>query len=289
MSVSSTGPSVAGSSSPVVSIPDRPSPGALLRQARERAGLSIEELAEQTKLAKNTLELLEQDDFSALSEPVYVRGYYRKIAKVLPVVAAELIEGYVARGAPPRASAVPPRIPLAGGVDSGTSRRHRGQSLGWIAVIVVALSVLVFLTDENSPLRLPESRRIAADVRSGVSSLNVNSMPAAAGTKPVSEPDNTDIPASSTIENPPAVPVQNQLVLEFMEAAFVRVEDARGRALVVGLVRGGERKLLEGQPPYAVLLGNARNVKVFFNAQPVDFSPHINIQNSTARFTVPSP
>jgi cytoskeleton protein RodZ len=74
-----------------------PSPGALLRQARERAGLGAEDLAGQLKLAKGTLEALERDDFAALSEPVYVRGYYRKIAKVLPVAENELINAYNAR------------------------------------------------------------------------------------------------------------------------------------------------------------------------------------------------
>lgn len=53
----------------------RPSPGALLKQARERAGLGPDDLAGQLKLAKGTLEALERDDFAALSEPVYVRGY----------------------------------------------------------------------------------------------------------------------------------------------------------------------------------------------------------------------
>ncbi len=94
--------------------------------------------------------------------------------------------------------------------------------------------------------------------------------------------------APAATEAPPAAAgTPNQLVLEFSEASFVRVEDSRGKTLAIGLVRGGERHALDGQPPYTVFLGNAQNVKVFFGGQPVDFSAHVNRQNDTARFTVP--
>ncbi|HUR41550.1 MAG TPA: helix-turn-helix domain-containing protein, partial [Verrucomicrobiae bacterium] len=101
---------------------DAPSPGRLLSQARARAGLGAEDLAGQLKLAKGTLEALERDDFAALSEPVYVRGYYRKIAKVLNIPEADLIAAYDARSAPTPSTHAMRRIPLAGGVAAGTSR-----------------------------------------------------------------------------------------------------------------------------------------------------------------------
>eukprot|EP01035_Chromulina_nebulosa_P066911 gene66911-91629_t len=69
-------------------------PGRMIRTARERASMSIEELAVQTRLARPTLEALESDDFSTLHEAVYVRGYYRKCAKVLKLPEAELIGAY---------------------------------------------------------------------------------------------------------------------------------------------------------------------------------------------------
>ena len=74
----------------------RQGPGRLVREARERARLSTEDLAAQIKLARVTLDAIERDDFAQLNEPVYVRGYYRKLAKVLPVTEAELISAYEA-------------------------------------------------------------------------------------------------------------------------------------------------------------------------------------------------
>ena len=69
----------------VTSAPSQQGPGRLMRLAREAVPLSLEELARQTKLAKPTLEALERDDFLMLNEAVYIRGYYRKVAKALSI------------------------------------------------------------------------------------------------------------------------------------------------------------------------------------------------------------
>ena len=75
----------------------RPSPGAMIREARQRARLSLEDMAAHTKLARQTLDALERDDYQALLEPVYVRGYYRKCAKVLELSEKALLQAYEAR------------------------------------------------------------------------------------------------------------------------------------------------------------------------------------------------
>ena len=69
----------------------------MIREARERTHLSLDDMAAHTKLARATLEALERDDYGALLEPVYVRGYYRKCAKVLEMDEAQLIAAYNAQ------------------------------------------------------------------------------------------------------------------------------------------------------------------------------------------------
>jgi cytoskeleton protein RodZ len=281
----------------------RPSPGALLRQARESASLGIEDLAGQVKLARSTLEALEADNFAALSEPVYIRGYYRKIAKLLPVSEAELIAAYDARSAPPKAAPTMKRIPLAGGVAAGTSRQARGQGIGIAVAVIVVLGVLVFLADREPPRRLSgEGQAPAVAPPAAVSppapDPAASAPPATAAPRaaPSTPPPAVTPPAATApapAAAPPAAPVQapaagrEALVLELAESSFVRVEDSRGRTLAIGLVRAGERQSLEGRPPYTLFLGNARHVKVFYGGAPVDFSAHVNPQNDTARFTVP--
>lgn len=251
------------------------SPGALLRQARERAGLGVEDLAGQLKLARNTLEALERDDFAALSEPVYVRGYYRKIAKLLEISDQDLVAAFDARVKPSKTAPALQRIPLAGGVAAGASRRAYGPGLGLGLAALAAIGLLLVFARIDPPRRLSET--------------GVAPAAPAAQQPAVSEPAAEPQPAGAVAEPaaPPPAGVPNQLVLEFSEASFVRVEDSRNKTLAIGLVRGGERQVLNGQPPYTVFLGNAQNVKLSFGGAPVDFSSHINAQNDTARFTVP--
>jgi cytoskeleton protein RodZ len=112
-------------------------PGRVIRQARERARLGIEDLAAQTRLARSTLEALERDDFSQLNEAVYVRGYYRKCAKVLNLPEAELIAAYDKLYAPKNAP-MPTKLLIGhSGSTMGTQPAGGGAS-SWALVIVIA-------------------------------------------------------------------------------------------------------------------------------------------------------
>jgi cytoskeleton protein RodZ len=279
-----------------------PSPGALLRAARERAGLGVEDLAGQLKLAKGTLEALERDDFAALSEPVYVRGYYRKIAKVLPIAESELINAYNARTKP--SSSAPPmrRLPLARGVAAGTSRNARGPGVGLVVLALIGLVIVIAVATREKPRRLvtpgatpaptavapaPAPQEPAAAVTDAPPATTAAAVPAPQDAAPAAPQAAAPSPPPAATPAPAAAGGPKQLVLELVEASFVRVDDNQGRTLKIGLVRDGERLVLEGAPPYTVFLGNPAKVKIFLGGQPVDFAAHVNSQNDTARFTVP--
>lgn len=304
-----TEPNALTSPAEMPAVSSLPGPGSMLRAAREKAGISAEDLGGQLKLAKGTLEALERDDFASLSEPVYVRGYYRKIAKLLPVSEKTLIEAYNARSKPARSavSAMPSRIPLAGGVAAGASSRfpYTGVLLGLAAA---AVAVVMFVFIDRAPthrIAAPETGAVSESESPGaVTNAPSQTQPSATSAPQLSTPPETATQGSAAASAPPAsapaatapvaaapmpapAAVANQLVLNFSESSFVRVEDSRGKTLAIGLVRQGEKQALDGTPPYTVFLGNAKNVKVYFNGQPVDFSAHVNAQNDTARFMVP--
>ncbi|SIN76145.1 helix-turn-helix domain-containing protein [Halodesulfovibrio marinisediminis] len=64
--------------------------GTLLREERERQGLSIEELSERIKLAPRTLAFIESGTKSELPHPVYVKGFVKSYAMVLGLDPEEL-------------------------------------------------------------------------------------------------------------------------------------------------------------------------------------------------------
>ena len=214
---------------------------------------------------------------------------------MLPVAESELIGAYNARTRSPAPTTPLRRLPLAGGVAAGTSRHSRGPGPLVIVAAIVGIGIVVALATREPPQRLAKPTSATAPVVAPAPQPAQPVAPSPEVTAPapapaVSPPAPATAPAAAGAAAPaPAAPVAapNQLVLEFSEASFVRVEDSRNKTLAIGLVRGGERHALDGVPPYTVFLGNAQNVKVFYGGAAVDFSAHVNRQNDTARFTVP--
>jgi curved DNA-binding protein CbpA len=65
-------------------LPDRAeSPGPFLKRSREKAGLSLREIAERTKISPMKLECLEAERFDLLPASVYLRGFVFEYARTL--------------------------------------------------------------------------------------------------------------------------------------------------------------------------------------------------------------
>jgi len=60
-----------------------PSPGHYIREQRQRRGMSVEQLAIDTKIPRASIDALEEDRFTALPGPVFVKGFFRCCARSL--------------------------------------------------------------------------------------------------------------------------------------------------------------------------------------------------------------
>jgi hypothetical protein len=68
--------------------------GETLTQARNHAGLSVDELSERTRIREKVIRSIEQDDFAACGGDLYVRGYVRAIAGAVGIDAQPLIREF---------------------------------------------------------------------------------------------------------------------------------------------------------------------------------------------------
>lgn len=78
----------------VEELPEAPqtnSPGEQLRQARKRAGVSLESIAERTLISLHKLRALEQDDFAGVGGRAYATGYTRAYARVIGIDAKDIV------------------------------------------------------------------------------------------------------------------------------------------------------------------------------------------------------
>ncbi|MFT4808585.1 MAG: cytoskeleton protein RodZ [Paraglaciecola sp.] len=73
---------------------DMQGPGQILRQARERANLSTQDIADKMKLKKALIEDIEQDNFDINISLTFVRGYLKLYAKYVHVEEAVILNAF---------------------------------------------------------------------------------------------------------------------------------------------------------------------------------------------------
>ena len=74
----------------------------MLRRVRESRGVTVQQLAERTRVTRHHLENIEQDRFAALPAPVYLRGIIMSLARELRLDGQKVARSYLDRmGAAP--------------------------------------------------------------------------------------------------------------------------------------------------------------------------------------------
>ncbi len=71
--------------------------GATLREARRGAGMEREDLAAAAHVGGVYIRAIEEEEFGALPEEVYLRGYLRQVARALGLPERDVAEGYLRR------------------------------------------------------------------------------------------------------------------------------------------------------------------------------------------------
>lgn len=74
--------------------PDPGGPGAALREARESAGLTIEQVADKLHLLQSVVSSLENDCYDRIRGETFVRGYLRNYARLLGIDDDEIVGRY---------------------------------------------------------------------------------------------------------------------------------------------------------------------------------------------------
>jgi len=125
--------------------------------ARTRIGLTVDQLAERTRIRPHVIESMEVDDFAPCGGDFYARGHLRTLARVLGLDAAPLLATYDERYAD--APINPRRVfeaELATGVN-GRLRATRGGPnwsllIGVVMALILAWSIARLVMDDPTPV-----------------------------------------------------------------------------------------------------------------------------------------
>ncbi len=109
--------------------------GEMLREAREKAGLGIAEIAARLHINQAYLEAIETQQYAKIASPTFVKGYLRAYAKAVELDPDAVVKAYV------RVSDPLPEWRAHAGIQLETPDTRR--QMIWIAVSGVALIVLL--------------------------------------------------------------------------------------------------------------------------------------------------
>src|SRR5580704_17682911 len=126
--------------------------GERVRAAREARGISLSEVAEQIRIRSVYLAAIEEENWSIIGAPVYIRGFLRTYARFLGLDPEEAVAAFNRTQPEPPAPSAP-----AGRDAERESAPWRSSLVLWIAG-TIAVVLVAFVVDNE----LTMNRRVVA-------------------------------------------------------------------------------------------------------------------------------
>ena len=282
--------------------------GAQLRLARETKNLSVKEVARMLKLSPHQVEAMEDDKWSKLPCPTIVRGFVRNYARILELNPGEMmavLDGLL------EPHVLELRVPNGAPVNNIYSygkilRRDYVKMASGLMVLLLAI-LAYFLVPQDwwqstfdsatTKLKFWENREHRIAARSLITRDSAPSSKLARPLAPVVDTEGVrdiDSVAQSAevstseqgADEMPAQPLSpNALTFSFAESSWLEVRDREGRLLLSRIVPANTREIIEGRPPYSVVIGNAAHATLIYRGEYVDLSRRS--REGVARITLP--
>ena len=88
----------------------------------------------------------------------------------------------------------------------------------------------------------------------------------------------------TTVSNRGSVSGLKRIELAFDQQSWVEIKQANGKVLLSQLNQAGTGQVIEGVPPFEVVIGNAASVRLKYNDAPIDLRPYFKVD--VARLTL---
>jgi cytoskeleton protein RodZ len=275
-------------------------PGQILRQARERAKLSTQDIADKIKLKRALIEEIEQDNFDINISLTFVRGYLKLYAKHVHVEETEVLNAYEKLSTQKRE---PAKL-------QSFSRRVANQSNDdklmlvtyLISAVIITLVVIYWFQQSSTDATasnvtkypenvisqeiLPLEQTLTSDAATLLSpQINVNmSSDDSNVTKELitdnqsispekySDTDSLAVLADATETSIVETKAPVKLIFEFSGDCWLNLTDATGENIAYGVKVNGRVMPVNGIPPFVVTLGAPEVVKIRYAGEFIDMS-----------------
>ncbi len=239
-------------------------PGEYLRQLRLSQKRELADVARALNMPERQVAAIEADDYKALPEPAFIKGYLRAYSKLLSVDAGPLIlrfnEIYTSDTGLPNNHALE-NSPL-----KVLGRLQRGRKPGfkwfkWLVIILIAAAVIWALVAGVRYWRNAKNSEPVAEQ-------------ASSPVQPIQDSNPVSVSTAPTVLSLPSAPVshQDQLTLSFKKPVDVLIKDATGKTLASGTQ--SDALSLTGDSPFSIRLADATQVSLTMNNESVSLSPY---------------
>jgi cytoskeleton protein RodZ len=291
-------------------------PGERLKQARLAAGMALERVAGQLHLLSHQVEALERDDYSGFAARVFVRGYLRNYARLLALPVDDILGMFDAAYPDPDSAAQLKRI---GSHKPQVSSRHGlVQLVSWALLLGIVALFFVWWAGyleldhkqpppvANQPSATQPAQQSPGELPPMASSRPSEAAPVEPSAPAIAPAVPETPPAATATDLQPEQPVaptpeaetaaepetaastpsatSPEVVLSLSGNCWVNIRDSSNSFKMIGEYKAGTRRVLEGTPPYRIVLGNAAAASLTIDGQPYSLDPHIH--GHVARFSL---
>jgi cytoskeletal protein RodZ len=223
--------------------------GEFLQQARENAGLSVDELAHIVNLRPGLIRAMESNDFLPCGGDTYARGHIRNISQITGINAQELLAMYDAE------HSIDSRSIHSQLVDNNAAAiRRENRKLSWKVLVGASLSIVLLIGVAQFAIS-------AVDSEPATTSMVTE--------EPTPSQTPTPSPTPSAAPTATSSTVNNELTLS--------IAATRGNSNIDVVIGGvhvykgplfqGESKSFVGETSISVFLGNAGDLDLTLNGE----------------------
>ncbi len=251
--------------------------GERLQREREMRGITLEEIAEATKIGTRSLRALELEEFDTLPGGIFNKGFVRAYARFLGIDEEQAVADYMAanRDAELAFAAQQPIVPTTE-VPRDTAPAAAGAS--WrIALLIVLLAAIsaggwyLYNRQRSAPAMTPAEAPAAVQSRPSAIPATLpaergveRAKSAAASPLPKVAPASTSLPAKLPAEKLPAIVLRIRARSDaWMEAT------ADGKLVLETILKPSDERVVRGEKQVVLNIGNAGGVEISCNGKPV--------------------
>ena len=274
-------------------------PGELLKEARKKTRRRYKRLSSELGIPEKYLEALEENNFSIMAGPTYVKGYLRAYAKKLDLDPETVITAFDRYLKDQRR--------LKKKAEKKEQKKETKQKFSYIYAVTFLLITLIILLivfipegNNNSEKKEDISSYPATEIQ------NSNDIPLTLNTEPAlsieleqdTSPNISDLNiqeeviASDITEevkeetNKLSIKTINTIEMNFSGDCWIELMDKKG-IIEYRLAKAGSSIFFEGLGPFKLLIGNSKRVELFYNDVKVSLASTTNVKTNVSCLVLP--